>query len=208
MHQQFSIQELAAKANVTVRTIRYYTEEGLLPPPVTRGKNAYYTPDHLNRLELIRRMKEAYLPLREIRQVMLSLTEAEVVQRLNEQIFPQEPTIREVGPAAPAPAAGSDAVEYIARLMTNQAAYRPGRNRPANLPSQPVRQGENIQSHTQSSGTSTSDSISEAWQRIPLASGVELHLRTSIDPSLRDRVEQLISFAIKLFRQTNHGGER
>lgn len=206
MHQQFSIQELAEKANVTVRTIRYYTEEGLLPPPVVQGKNAFYSLDHLNRLELIRRMKEAYLPLREIRQVMLSLTDAEVIQKLNEQILPQEQMTREVGPAAPAQQTGSDAVEYISRLMTNQAAYRPGRNSPARSPSQPVRQVGSLQSNIQSSDTPVTDSVSEVWQRIPLASGVELHLRTSQDPNFRDRVEQLISFAIKLFRQPNQGG--
>jgi DNA-binding transcriptional MerR regulator len=208
MHQQFSIQELAEKAKVTVRTIRYYTEEGLLPPPVVRGKNAYYSLDHLNRLELIRRMKEAYLPLREIRQVMLSLTEAEVVQKLKEQILPQEQMTREVGPAASAPQAGSDAVEYISRLMTSQAAYRPGKNSPASSPSPPMKQVGSLQSNIRLSDTPVSDSVSEVWQRILLASGVELHFRTSLDPNFRDRVEQLISFAIKLFRQPNPGGKK
>lgn len=206
MQQQLSIRELAEKANITVRTIRYYTEEGLLPPPVIGGKNAYYTLDHLNRLELIRRMKEAYLPLREIRQVMLSLTEAEVFQKLTEQILPPEPTILEAGPAAPAQQAGADAVEYISRLMSNQAVYRPLNNPTSGLPSQPLRRGRALPSSNASSDTSSSDSVSEVWRRIPLASGVELHLRTALDPNLRDRVEQLISFAIKLFRRPNQGG--
>jgi hypothetical protein len=139
---------------------------------------------------------------------MLSLTEAEVVQKLSEQILPPEPTLLEAGPAAPAQQAGSDAVEYISRLMTNQAAYRPGKNSPAGLPSQPSRQVGGLQSNIQPSDTPASDSVSEVWQRIPLASGVELHLRTSQDPNFRDRVEQLISFAIKLFRQPNQGGEK
>ena len=52
-----TIQELAERARVTTRTIRYYTEQGLLPAP-ERGRPARYTEEHLQRLELIRRLKE------------------------------------------------------------------------------------------------------------------------------------------------------
>ncbi len=69
------IHELAERAKTTVRTIRYYTDEGLLPQPVMQGKYAYYTPNHIQRLELIQRLKNSYLPLKEIRQIMLSLSD-------------------------------------------------------------------------------------------------------------------------------------
>ena len=74
--EKFLIHELAEKAGVTVRTIRYYTNEGLLPQPEASGKYAYYSAAHLNRLELIRRMKDAYLPLREIRQTLVRLSDS------------------------------------------------------------------------------------------------------------------------------------
>jgi DNA-binding transcriptional MerR regulator len=75
-----TIQELANRAQVTTRTIRYYVEQGVLPPP-ERGRPAEYTEEHLARLALIKRLKEQYLPLEEIRDTMqrLSLDEVEAL---------------------------------------------------------------------------------------------------------------------------------
>ncbi len=67
------LMELAAAAGVSVRTVRYYIAEGLLPPPEGGGPRAAYTPDHLDRLRLIGRLKAAYLPLREIRRRLRGL---------------------------------------------------------------------------------------------------------------------------------------
>ena len=56
--EELLIHELAARAGISVRTIRYYIEEGLLPQPSYQGKYSYYTLNYLDRLELIRRLKE------------------------------------------------------------------------------------------------------------------------------------------------------
>lgn len=61
------IAELAQRAGVTPRTIRYYVAEGLLPPPGGRGQRRAYNQQHLDRLAAIRELKAAYLPLHEIR---------------------------------------------------------------------------------------------------------------------------------------------
>jgi len=65
--REYSISELAEEAGVSTRTIRYYVSEGLLPPPVGAGPNSRYTDAHLHQLGIIGRLKEQYLPLREIR---------------------------------------------------------------------------------------------------------------------------------------------
>ena len=70
----FSLDELSREADVTPRTIRYYIAEGLLPPPETTGRNASYTQDHLDRLLLIGGLKEQYLPLKEIRARITSMS--------------------------------------------------------------------------------------------------------------------------------------
>src|SRR5690349_23581704 len=51
--QSWRIDELARKAGLTVDTIRYYAREGLLDPPTKQGRNRFYGPDHLERLERI-----------------------------------------------------------------------------------------------------------------------------------------------------------
>ncbi len=61
------IGELAERGGVTVRTIRYYIEEGLLPPPSRRGKYGDFDASYLQRLRLIQRLKEERLSLPAIR---------------------------------------------------------------------------------------------------------------------------------------------
>ena len=55
---ELTVDELAARTGMTVRTVRFYASEGLLPPPVRRGRVAYYDARHRMRLELIRTLQE------------------------------------------------------------------------------------------------------------------------------------------------------
>lgn len=48
-----TIDQLADRTGISVRTIRFYAGKGLLPPPKLRGRLGLYGPDHLARLELI-----------------------------------------------------------------------------------------------------------------------------------------------------------
>ena len=49
-----TIDELAARAGTTVRTVRFYSTKGLLPPPVIGARRVgHYGPEHLSRLALI-----------------------------------------------------------------------------------------------------------------------------------------------------------
>lgn len=51
--REYRIGELAREAGITVRTLRYYQERKLLPPPRRDGRIAWYSQDHLSRLRLI-----------------------------------------------------------------------------------------------------------------------------------------------------------
>src|SRR5262249_31087487 len=64
--------ELAAKSGVARETIHFYLREGLLPRPRKGGRTvAYYDAEHLERLRLIRRLREEkYFPLAVIRKVL------------------------------------------------------------------------------------------------------------------------------------------
>jgi len=66
--------ELAERAGVSVATIKYYIREGLLPPPpVKTGRTmGYYDLAYLDRLRLVRRLREEhYLPVRVIRTILV-----------------------------------------------------------------------------------------------------------------------------------------
>ena len=53
---ELTVDELAARAGVTVRNLRAYAARGLLPPPRMAGRTGYYGREHLARLLLVREM--------------------------------------------------------------------------------------------------------------------------------------------------------
>lgn len=66
------MRELAEASGVPVPTIKHYLREGLLPEPVKTSRNmAYYPPEFVDRIKLIKRLQEErYLPLKAIKDVL------------------------------------------------------------------------------------------------------------------------------------------
>jgi DNA-binding transcriptional MerR regulator len=56
---RFTARELAAQCGVSERTVRFYVQAGLLPPPASRGRGAHFGTQHHTRLKLIRAMQQA-----------------------------------------------------------------------------------------------------------------------------------------------------
>ena len=59
----YRVEELAAKAGLSVDTVRYYQAKGLLPPPTRAGRVGWYHEEHLDRLLEIRRLQSRGLTL-------------------------------------------------------------------------------------------------------------------------------------------------
>ena len=64
---RFSLAELEEASGVPERAIRKFITDGLVPPALGRGRARYFTPDHLQRLELVARMRADRLSVNEIR---------------------------------------------------------------------------------------------------------------------------------------------
>jgi DNA-binding transcriptional MerR regulator len=66
------IGELAERSGVPAGTIRHYVREGLLPEPVRTSRNmAYYPPEFVERIKLIKQLQEErFMPLRVIRDLL------------------------------------------------------------------------------------------------------------------------------------------
>jgi DNA-binding transcriptional MerR regulator len=66
------ISELAEQSGVPVATVRHYLREGLLPEPVKTSRNmAYYPPEFVDRIRLIKQLQEErFMPLRVIRDLL------------------------------------------------------------------------------------------------------------------------------------------
>jgi DNA-binding transcriptional MerR regulator len=64
--------ELAEASGVPAPTIKHYLREGLLPEPVKTSRNmAYYPPEFVDRIKLIKQLQEErFMPLRAIRSLL------------------------------------------------------------------------------------------------------------------------------------------
>lgn len=62
----YGILELVQASGVPRRTIRYYVQRGLLPPPEGAGRGHFYREGHLRRLLSIRDLQNQGLSLEEI----------------------------------------------------------------------------------------------------------------------------------------------
>jgi DNA-binding transcriptional MerR regulator len=64
--------ELAEASGVPVPTIKHYLREGLLPEPVKTSRNmAYYPPEFVDRIRLIKQLQEErFMPLKAIKSVL------------------------------------------------------------------------------------------------------------------------------------------
>jgi DNA-binding transcriptional MerR regulator len=199
-NKSYLIHELADLANVSVRTIRYYLDEGLLPAPEVSGRYALFNTEHLERLELIRRLKDAYLPLKEIRQKMDSLSGLEVRNLLEKS--GDSAVVREEIRSTPQPQlkeAGSEALDYIARLLET---------RPPSPEARSIHQFISVSTaapqapvHIMRAAPKTAqEADNETWHRVVLAPGVELHLRQPLEPENEKKIRQILDLANRLFR--------
>lgn len=200
----YSIGELAERAEVTSRTIRYYAAEGLLPAPTVQGKYARYSNDHLQRLRLIAQLKAAYLPLHEIRAQIATLDSEQVTAMLSGVAAQRAPS---------AIAEPSSAAEYITNLIGRQQTVRvmPASTSmpapvlpPSAAPLSPVAAAPLVQARARvgplqrlfpGRAEPVPEASAEQWQRIPLAPGIELHIREPVEAqqALVERIRQLVA---------------
>jgi DNA-binding transcriptional MerR regulator len=69
-----TIDELAAQAGITVRTVRFYGTKGLLPPPVIGPRRVgHYGPEHVARLALIEELQHQGMTLAAIERYLAQL---------------------------------------------------------------------------------------------------------------------------------------
>ena len=66
------MRDLVRASGVSAGTIKHYLREGLLPDPVKTSRNmAYYPPEFVDRIKLIKRLQEErFMPLKAIRAVL------------------------------------------------------------------------------------------------------------------------------------------
>ena len=91
---ELTVDELAARVGVPVRTIRFYAGKKLLPPPRLEGRTGLYGAAHVARLALIRDLQTAGYTLAAIEQFLGTLpddADAEAVELFGTLLTPWVP---------------------------------------------------------------------------------------------------------------------
>lgn len=169
MTRSYKLEELAAEAGVSPRTVRYYVQRGLLPAPEFRGKDTAYAQEHLLRLLAVKQLQQAHLPLDEI-QVRLANASPDELERLAN------------GGPVPQPRAPFDEPRDSGSVKKGRHPYRsPGWDEPP-APPRPL----------PLPGTFPGEPDADAVV-YRLAPGVELLVRSGIDAASRALVREILN---------------
>ncbi|HEY8640019.1 MAG TPA: MerR family transcriptional regulator [Solirubrobacterales bacterium] len=127
--------ELAEASGVSAATIKHYLREGLLPEPVKTSRNmAYYPPEFVDRIRLIKQLQEErFMPLRVIRSMLdedpdRARAMVELEDRILERALAGERTrtsAAEVRERYDVPSEVLDRLEEIEVLSPNSRGYTP-----------------------------------------------------------------------------------
>jgi DNA-binding transcriptional MerR regulator len=174
MIENVDINTLSRATGVSVRTIRYYLAEGLLPPPQGRGPAASYNREHLDRLRLIRHWQATHQTLSDIKERLIGLDALGVARALAELD----------GEAQVAPRSAAD---YVRQVLadTGQGASPPSVATPPPSAERRTRMSRALERST--------------WERISLHPDIELQVRRPLSRADQRRVEALLEEAKRLF---------
>ena len=183
--EEFSMEDLAKRSGLSVRTVRYYMQQGLLPGPDTAGKYASYSRRHLDHLAMVQRLKRLHLPLKEIQHLIANMSPGDMQQLLAMQdtIALKRLALRDDEVLYDREEGLSSAKDYIEGLARRQARVK----HIAESPSVYAQQA------------APAPGSPERWSKIRLAEGVELNVREQESRALRDEIGLLIEAARKIF---------
>lgn len=188
--RSYDLYDLADRAGVPPRTIRYYIQEGLLPSPGQVGPGVKYSPGYLARLRLIRRLQRERLPLAEIRKRLHTMDDDAVEAVLQKP----EPEV-------------SSAVDYVRAVMGSPGQKPTAGGRSPRLPAspnwpvlraEPAPQGSVPEARFAPSIHKPRDR--SQWERIALADDFELHIRRPLSRDANRRLERLLEQARRIFQ--------
>jgi len=204
---EHTIAELSALTGLSVRTIRYYVAEGLIPSSGMEGPGTRYPQATLARLRLIAKLKDAHLPLAEIRKRLRALGDAEV-----QELAGTGPG----GGAGPAEAPADSALDYI-RSVLGEGKHRPDVE-PLRLSSTALLQraawppmaseATPATPATPSAPATSSEPPAppeppepferSRWDHVVITPDIELHIRRPLSRRDIKMVERLLAFARQL----------
>lgn len=204
MNTELTLEDLAKLSKMSIRTLRYYIQEGLLPGPDTRGKFASYSREHLARIKMIKRLKDKYLPLQQIKQLLDNMSEDDIHQMMQyqDELYPGMNQARfEISQEVSSPETASNALDYIRALEQEH-----GLMQSVNEPKTSVIRSPNKEFFlNEKLGPYQSPPSSrvrrESWRKIIFLDGLELHVSSAREKEFKAEIQQLIEFTRNLLEK-------
>lgn len=195
--RQYTLQELADSAGVSIRTIRYYIGEGLLPGPEGAGPQSHYTESHAKRLHVIALLKDRFLPLKEIRKELTGLDDTAIDRLIIDLGGPEQDELLDVKRSMAAPSEALESAHELRMLESEPIYDTDALDYIDNALSRSTNRFRGIREERGRARTERS-SEAERWRRIEVADGVELLVREETYQRRQDRIDWLIDWAKKV----------
>ncbi|MBI9050776.1 MAG: MerR family transcriptional regulator [Anaerolineaceae bacterium] len=199
MATEFTLDDLVNISGLTIRTIRFYIQEGLLDGPDARGRFSIYSQRHLDRIEVIKLLKGFRLPLHEIRDLLSSMTPDEIKQIYN----PKSGLYKSEVKPTPVSNAGLKALEYIRNLEDIQKKIQ--------IKNDTATSEDLVDDQKNSEigrGQIAINGEQQKWRRIIIHEGIELHLLEAKLLENDEKITGLIAFLNQLFDDKPQKGRR
>jgi DNA-binding transcriptional MerR regulator len=173
----YTVSDLESLTGINRRTIHFYVKEGVLPAPQGAGGGARYGEEHLLRLQLTRDLQKSHLKLSGIKEAMdrLSLEQMRVMAKKA---------------GSPSKPWDMHALEGWVESRVHRGIEGPAWNRSmldlvggSSASKSPRRADEKI------------PSAGESWERIRVAEGFEVLLRSDLAESYRRLVREMAARA-------------
>ena len=209
MTKEFTLEDLSTISGLTLRTLRFYMQEGILQGPDTHGKNARYSQEHLDQLDVIQRLKNLHVPLQEIRHLLNNISPKDLT-RLRKYQEKLQPIIKDDKPVysiePPTYKPGVNALGYIRSLEKKWNNYQiisePRIDLSHSTPPAPATSAmpENTQ-YLQFDNQ-------ETWSRIMIDDGIELNIRVPKEFEEQEKIVKLVEYARDLFGDQSNKGDK
>lgn len=174
-----TLEELAARTGIPVRTIRYYISQNLVPHPTSRGRAAEYGEEHLLRLQMVARLSRDNVPIARQREMLERMDLDQMRREIRNAEKPPDPL---------------SASEFIRSLLEKSTGSPAQAISPTSPTSSPVlRASPDLSGADSPPGRGRQEPA--RWTHWPLARGVELHVRADEEKYYEPLIQQLLETA-------------
>lgn len=188
--EELTIGKLAEKAGVTPRTIRFYIEEGLLPPGYVAGRQNLYGYEHYIRLKAIKKLQELDMPLKKIKAYLEGMSIADMEKLLNPHQKFSPFAAPERFPGHMETKAFSRTIEFRTLLSALEREFL---NRSAQV-------------KTYITTQTPSKAEIGLWRKVALAPGVELLYQITDDQEKMARIQKIVQDAVRTLSSSTPSG--